>query len=384
MSKLRLLNILKEEVTEQGYGRYFKDWKTSDGKTVGDTRGFDFTTNKPFDKDYKNPETEVLSSDNEDFSIDSTFLIKPSTKRNSPFNQVRGTKKDGTPKLHKGIDYGVSVGTLVVLIKPGVVLRSGMNLDPGGYGALIEIQHEDGVISRYGHMSEIYVSDGDKINSGEIIGATGGASGSVGAGNSQGPHLHFEYRVGGTPIDPASSDNDNSIYRFMSKSDKPKLEGGVKDTPVNTNNPNAMSEKQTVYILGKKMSIDKNGPKNHQSRALGNWQSDNATDIFSSPGTTVHSITKGIVKKIAGNQNKHNGKIYGANVTVSGTDGYPDIFYTHMQNIKVTKGQVVGVGSPIGEISKWEDNPSGSHVHVGLPYGEKLSDLIDLNTGKSV
>lgn len=71
MSKLRLLNILKEEVTEQGYGRYFKDWKTSDGKTVGDTRGFDFTTNKPFDKDYKNPETEVLSSDVEDESEDS-------------------------------------------------------------------------------------------------------------------------------------------------------------------------------------------------------------------------------------------------------------------------------------------------------------------------
>lgn len=66
MSKLRLLNILKEEVTEQGYGRYFKDWKTSDGKTVGDTRGFDFTTNKPFDKDYKNPETEVLSNETED------------------------------------------------------------------------------------------------------------------------------------------------------------------------------------------------------------------------------------------------------------------------------------------------------------------------------
>jgi murein DD-endopeptidase MepM/ murein hydrolase activator NlpD len=209
MYKLKLLNILKEEVTEQGYGRYFKDWKTSDGKTVGDTRGFDFTTNKPFDKDYKNPETEVLSSD-------------------------------------------------------------------------------------------------------------------------------------------------------------------VEDTEEN------------VYILGKKMSIDKNGPQNHQSRALGNWQSDNATDIFSSPGTTVHSVTKGTVKKIGGNQNDHNGKIYGANVTVSGTDGYPDIFYTHMQNIKVTKGQVVGVGTPIGEISKWEDNPSGSHVHVGLPYGKKLSDLIDLNTGKSV
>lgn len=63
---LKLIKILKEEVTEQGYGHYFKDWKTSSGKSVGDTRGFDFTTNKPFDKDYKNPEIKVLSSDEEE------------------------------------------------------------------------------------------------------------------------------------------------------------------------------------------------------------------------------------------------------------------------------------------------------------------------------
>ena len=65
-----------------------------------------------------------------------------------------------------------------------------------------------------------------------------------------------------------------------------------------------VGEKSTVggsgkYILGKKMSIDKNGPANHATRSLGNWQSDNATDIFSSPGTTIYSITKGTVSRIA-------------------------------------------------------------------------------------
>jgi cell wall-associated NlpC family hydrolase len=65
MPKLKLLNTLKEEVTEQGYGHYFRDWKTSDGKTVGDTRGFDFTTNKPFDKDYKNVITPTPEDEEE-------------------------------------------------------------------------------------------------------------------------------------------------------------------------------------------------------------------------------------------------------------------------------------------------------------------------------
>jgi cell wall-associated NlpC family hydrolase len=87
MSKLKLLNLLKEEVTEQGYGRYFKDVKTSDGKTVGDSRGFDFTTNKPFEKDYKNPEVEVLPSELEDnrIAVGNKIIKSAESKIGNPY-----------------------------------------------------------------------------------------------------------------------------------------------------------------------------------------------------------------------------------------------------------------------------------------------------------
>lgn len=158
------------------------------------------------------------------------------------------------------------------------------------------------------------------------------------------------------------------------------------DNSGNITNVLSVGETPTVggsgkYILGKKMSIDKNGPANHATRALGNWQSDNATDIFSSPGTTIYSITKGTVSKLGGDQNKHSGKIYGASVTVTGVDGYPNVFYTHMQNVQVSVGTNVDLGTPIGEISNWNDNPSGSHVHVGIE-GDNLSSLLNLDTGE--
>ena len=138
------------------------------------------------------------------------------------------------------------------------------------------------------------------------------------------------------------------------------------------------------YIIGKSVKIDKNGPKNHGIRKLGNWQSDNATDIPGKPGSVVYSITKGTVSNIGGNQNDHDGKVYGAQVTVTGENGYPDIFYTHLQNLKVSKGQKVDLGTPIAEISRW-DSGSYHHVHVGLPDKpilQKLSSFIDMETGE--
>ena len=129
------------------------------------------------------------------------------------------------------------------------------------------------------------------------------------------------------------------------------------------------------------MAISPNGPRDHGSRRLGNWQSDNATDIFGAPGTVVYSITKGNVSKIGGNQNNHKGKIYGAQITIEGAGGYTNVFYTHLQNVMVNVGQEVTLGTPLGEISLWETYPRSSHVHVGLQSGF-LNDLLDLKTGK--
>ena len=157
--------------------------------------------------------------------------------------------------------------------------------------------------------------------------------------------------------------------------------------PKKTEEPKKSEDAPTIvgnsaYILGKQITVSKNGPKNHASRKLGNWQSDNATDIFGKPGTTVYSITKGTVSKIGGNEKDHTGKIYGGSITVKGKDGYSDIFYTHLQNIKVEIKQEVTLGTPLAEISLWHTNPKGSHVHVGLPYKKNLNSLLNLDTGK--
>lgn len=125
-----------------------------------------------------------------------------------------------------------------------------------------------------------------------------------------------------------------------------------------------------------------NGPSNHRKRALGNWQSDNAWDLFAPEGTVVKSYTKGTVSKVNENPKK-SGKVYGTSVTIKGDDDYPDIFYTHLKNVKLRQGENIEVGDKIGEISEWCTDEScrkkqeGTHVHIGLPNGEHLKDLLD-------
>jgi murein DD-endopeptidase MepM/ murein hydrolase activator NlpD len=131
-----------------------------------------------------------------------------------------------------------------------------------------------------------------------------------------------------------------------------------------------LNEKETN--IGGPFKTDlENGPKNHGSRALGNWQSDNAWDIFAPPGSVVNSYTNGKVLKVKAS-GKRSGKIYGTQVTVTGDEGYPDIFYTHLKNVNLQKGDVVKVGDKIGEVSEWDTSPRSTHVHIGLPRGKHL------------
>jgi hypothetical protein len=135
-----------------------------------------------------------------------------------------------------------------------------------------------------------------------------------------------------------------------------------------------LNEKNT-NIGGPFQTDLENGPKNHGSRPLGNWQSDNAWDIFAPPGSVVNSYTNGKVAKVKPS-GKKSGKIYGTQVSITGDEGYPDIFYTHLKNVKLEKGDVVKVGNKIGEVSEWETNPKSTHVHIGLPKGKHLRDLL--------
>jgi hypothetical protein len=136
-----------------------------------------------------------------------------------------------------------------------------------------------------------------------------------------------------------------------------------------------MINESTTNIGGKFTTDLENGPKNHGSRPLGNWQSDNAWDVFAPAGTVVNSYTNGTVTKVYSN-GKNSGKIYGTQVSIKGTGDYPDIFYTHLKNVKLKSGDTIKVGDVIGEISEWLDGPNMTHVHIGLPKGHHLKDLL--------
>jgi murein DD-endopeptidase MepM/ murein hydrolase activator NlpD len=122
-----------------------------------------------------------------------------------------GFRSSRRPK-HNGNDYFINVGTPISVIQPGTVTVADMNYDPRGWGALVEIRHNDGSLSRYAHLSKIKVSRNEKIEPGRVIGYTGGRAGAPGSGNSEGPHLHFEYLSKGSNVDP--TEPAKRLFRF--------------------------------------------------------------------------------------------------------------------------------------------------------------------------
>jgi murein DD-endopeptidase MepM/ murein hydrolase activator NlpD len=97
------------------------------------------------------------------------------------------------PMMHEGLDIAAAPGSPVFAPADGVITFAGYD---AGYGKLVIIDHGYGVETRYGHNSEIYVTVGEKVRHGERISAVGST------GRSTGPHLHYEVRVNGQPIDP--------------------------------------------------------------------------------------------------------------------------------------------------------------------------------------
>ena len=110
----------------------------------------------------------------------------------SPFG-VRTDPFSGEGAFHSGMDFASPKGTKVFATGAGKITFAG---EKSGYGNLVEIDHGDGIVSRYGHLSAILVSVGDMVETGGLVGKVGST------GRSTGPHLHFEIRRSDKAVDP--------------------------------------------------------------------------------------------------------------------------------------------------------------------------------------
>ena len=102
--------------------------------------------------------------------------------------------KANAAAMHGGIDLAGPVGTPIYATADGIVGRSEWN--NGGYGNLVEINHGQGIQTRYGHMSRRLVEAGTRVRRGQLIGLMGST------GRSTGSHLHYEVRIDGKPVNP--------------------------------------------------------------------------------------------------------------------------------------------------------------------------------------
>ncbi len=104
----------------------------------------------------------------------------------SPFGSRWGS-------FHRGVDFAADYGVTIYAADGGIVTVSGWS---GGYGYMVEIDHQDGRVTRYAHCSDLLVSEGQEVGQGQPIAELGNS------GNSTGPHVHFEISIDGTLVNP--------------------------------------------------------------------------------------------------------------------------------------------------------------------------------------
>jgi murein DD-endopeptidase MepM/ murein hydrolase activator NlpD len=113
-------------------------------------------------------------------------ILGPFGKRSDPFS--------GEGAFHKGVDISVPSGTPVHATADGMVIQA--EAVTGGYGRLVVVSHGGGIQTFYAHLSRIFVRAGQEVRRGDTVGAAGST------GRVTAPHLHYEVRVGGTPMNP--------------------------------------------------------------------------------------------------------------------------------------------------------------------------------------
>ncbi|MFZ1731711.1 MAG: M23 family metallopeptidase [Bacteroidota bacterium] len=161
-----------------------------DGELTGRVVGYQFNYSGKDSTGYFAPDGENLQK---------AFMRSPlSILRVTSSFGMRTHPISGRRKMHTGIDYGAPMGTPVWSIGAGTVVHAGRK---GGYGNTIEIRHSASVVTRYGHLSRIFVRRGQSVRQHQTVGAVGST------GYSTGPHLHFEYLVNGVFTPPRKVKN---------------------------------------------------------------------------------------------------------------------------------------------------------------------------------
>ena len=164
--------------------------------------------------------------------IKSTSISSDYGNRIGPFS--------GSHENHDGLDIPAQFGSPILAAGKGTVVFSSY---APGYGNLIEIDHGQGVVTRYGHAAQLMVKTGELVEQSQQIATVGST------GKSTGPHLHFEVSKGGVSIDPKllfaiegkKSDSDVQRYTFIFKEIRLKAPNQIKDSASLQNKP------QVVY-----------------------------------------------------------------------------------------------------------------------------------------
>ncbi len=145
-----------------------------------DTTGFTQMVEKSLEKTTVQPQQQNPSHDTAHGIVSSVFGM-----RTDPFN--------GHVKFHQGVDIAAPTGTPVKAAADGKVIFSGQM---AGYGNLVEVDHGNGWVTRYGHNAANLVAVGDDVKAGQTVGLVGST------GHATGPHVHFEVRKAGKAVNP--------------------------------------------------------------------------------------------------------------------------------------------------------------------------------------
>jgi hypothetical protein len=238
------------------------------------------------------------------------YPVPKATPITSPFGPRDNSKHPGISANHKGIDFGTPVGTALTAVTDGHISTIGN--DANGYGNWVEVKHEDGTAARYGHLSQVGVSRGQKVVAGQIVGRSGGKAGAPGSGNSTGPHLHFEILTDkGVKVNPA-----------------PYLSGVAASGPIGsgiTSSAVAGPKPISSDSMWSARKITQRGKKGFQGK--------NASQL-SSPGLTTSLTTSSFNEDIGGPSS-------GMNVGVAGSSHSSRAVVINLKmDVRITQGSV--------------------------------------------